>query len=226
MSGASGRVELLVGSDSWEIGKEPFPAKHLEKPPGIPGSAGVTIDLAHLQKAIERTMTDKNVCIAVVRDHEQAFEVVRIFQAGGFAAESISVIGKDHADDKHIHGYVTTGEAMSFWGKQGAVWGGLFGLLAGAGFLFVPGIGPLVVGGPLLSMMVGAVEGGAVLGGIEAVFAGLLHLGLSKDHLVLYEKQLKQGNCLVVLHGTAAEVVRAKDLLANEDLEHVDVHAT
>jgi hypothetical protein len=178
-----------------------------------------------MREAAERIMTDKNICIAVARDHEQAFEVVRSLQTGGFAAESMSVIGKDHADDKHIHGYVTTGEAMSFWGKQGAIWGGLFGLLAGAGFLFVPGIGPLIVGGPLLSMMVGAVEGGAVLGGIEAIFAGLLHLGLSKDHLAHYEKQLKRGSCLVVLHGTIEEVVRAKDLLADKTLEHVDVHA-
>ena len=114
---------------------------------------------------------------------------------------------------------------MSFWGKQGALWGGLFGVLAGAGFLFIPGIGPLLVGGPLLSMIVGGLEGGAVLGGIEAVFAGLLHLGLTQDSLALYDKQLREGRCLVILHGTAEEVVRGGEV-AKETAESVEVHAT
>jgi hypothetical protein len=170
-------------------------------------------------------MSDTNVCIAVTKDHQQAAELVDTLIAAGFSGDKISVVGKDHAEDGHVHGYITTGETMSFWGKQGAFWGGLFGVLAGAGFLFVPGIGPLLVGGPLLSMIVGGLEGGAVLGGIEAVFAGLLHLGLSKDSLALYEKQLKKGNCLVILHGTRDEVVRGSEVAKGYGLETVDVHA-
>jgi hypothetical protein len=170
-------------------------------------------------------MSDKNICIAVTADHQQAVQVVEKLKAAGFSTEQISVVGKDHAEDAHIHGYVTTGESMSFWGKQGALWGGLFGVLAGAGFLFVPGIGPLLVGGPLLSMIVGGLEGGAVLGGIEAIFAGLLHLGLSKDSLAIYESELKKGRCLVILHGTTDEVVRGSEVAKGLGIETVDVHA-
>ena len=170
-------------------------------------------------------MSDHNVCIAVAKDHDQASTLVAALRDSGFDQKKISVVGKDHPEDAHVHGYVTTGESMSFWGKQGALWGGLFGALAGAGFLFIPGIGPLLVGGPLLSMIVGGLEGGAVLGGIEAVFAGLLHLGLSEDSLALYDKQLRQGGCLVILHGTATEVVRGREIL-QEKAESVEVHAT
>ena len=170
-------------------------------------------------------MSDHNVCIAVTRDHNQAVVVVEALTAADFDQKKISVVGKDHAEDAHVHGYVTTGETMAFWGKQGALWGGLFGALAGAGFLFIPGIGPLLVGGPLLSMIVGGLEGGAVLGGMEAVFSGLLHLGLSKDSLALYEGQLRDGCCLVVLHGTADEVVRGGEVVKGM-AESVDVHAT
>ena len=170
-------------------------------------------------------MSDHNVCIAVTKDHQQAKALVEAYGAAGFDQEKISVVGKDHAEDAHVHGYITTGETVSFWGKQGALWGGLFGVLAGAGFLFIPGIGPLLVGGPLLSMIVGGLEGGAVLGGIEAVFAGLLHLGLTKDSLALYDKQLREGRCLVILHGTAEEVVRGGEV-AKETAESVEVHAT
>ena len=170
-------------------------------------------------------MVDHNVCIAVASDHDQATALVRSLTDGGFDQKKISVVGKDHPEDAHVHGYVTTGESMAFWGKQGALWGGLFGALAGAGFLFIPGIGPLLVGGPLLSMIVGGLEGGAVLGGIEAVFAGLLHLGLSKDSLALYDQQLRKGCCLVILHGTAEEVVGGRDLLQGQ-VESLEVHAT
>ena len=82
-----------------------------------------------------------------------------------------------------------------------------------------------MVGGPLLSMIVGGLEGGAVLGGIEAVFAGMLHLGLTKDSLALYDTQLRDGCCLVILHGTAEEVVGGRDLLRGQ-VELLEVHAT
>ena len=48
---------------------------------------------------------------------------------------------------------------------------------------------------------------------------------LANELGVAHEQQLKRGSCLVVLHGTIEEVVRAKDLLADKTLEHVDVHA-
>ena len=91
-------------------------------------------------------MADHNVCIAVATDHDEAAAIVTALRDDGFDQKKISVVGKDHAEDGPVHGYVTTGESMTFWGKQGALWGGLFGALAGAGFLFIPGIGPLLVG--------------------------------------------------------------------------------
>jgi hypothetical protein len=74
-------------------------------------------------------------------------------------------------------------------------------------------------------MIVGGLEGGAVLGGIEAIFAGLLHLGLSKDSLAIYESELKKGRCLVILHGTADEVVQGSEVAKGLGIETVDVHA-
>ncbi len=188
----------------------------------IVGSEG---DGRHPHFSGKKRMPDHNVCIAVAKDHDRAAGLVKCLIDAGFDQKKISVVGKDHPEDEHVHGYVTTGESVAFWGKQGALWGGLFGALAGAGFLFIPGIGPLMVGGPLLSMIVGGLEGGAVLGGIEAVFAGMLHLGLTKDSLALYDTQLRDGCCLVILHGTAEEVVGGRDLLRGQ-VELLEVHAT
>ena len=170
-------------------------------------------------------MSNRNVCIAVVANHAQAEKALAVLRDGHFDMQQVSLVGKDHPEDKSIHGYYTTGQNMKFWGEQGALWGGLMGALAGAGFLFVPGIGPLVVAGPLLSMIVGGAQGAVALGGIEAVFAGLLHLGLTRDSLVLYESQLKAGKILVVAHGLPADVTSALSLLTNAGFAPVTVHA-
>jgi hypothetical protein len=172
-----------------------------------------------------RIMAEHNVCIAVLDDHAQAEQAIAALQDAGYDMAQVSLVGKDHPDDKHIHGYYTTGESMKFWGLQGGLYGGLMGVLAGAGFLFVPGLGPLIVGGPLLSTIVGGAMGAGTLGGIEAVFAGLLHLGLSKDSLVLYESKLKAGKCLVLAHGSPEEVVRAKSILETAGGADIALHA-
>ena len=66
---------------------------------------------------------------------------------------------------------------MKYWGKMGAFWGGIGGLLFGSAFFWVPGIGPLLVAGPLASSIIGALEGAAVVGGLSAVGAGLYGIG-------------------------------------------------
>ena len=71
-------------------------------------------------------------------------------------------------------GYYNTGDRMMYWGKLGAFWGGLWGLLFGSAFFLVPGIGPLVVAGPLVTWIVGALEGAVVMGGFSALGA---HIG-------------------------------------------------
>jgi hypothetical protein len=47
---------------------------------------------------------------------------------------------------------------MKYWGKMGAFWSGLWGLLAGAAFLIIPGVGPVVAAGPVTGWIIGATE--------------------------------------------------------------------
>jgi len=54
---------------------------------------------------------------------------------------------------------------MKYWGKLGAFWGGFWGLLFGSAFFFIPGVGPLLFAGPIVSYIIGALEGGVVVGG-------------------------------------------------------------
>ena len=118
---------------------------------------------------------------------------------------------------------------MTYWGKQGAFWGGFWGgmwaLLFGSAFFWVPGIGPLLVAGPLVMWIVGALEGAVVTGGLTALGAGLYSIGIPKNSVVQYETEVKNGKLLLVAHGTAEEVERARDLLHQTQAKTTTVHA-
>ncbi|QDT60508.1 hypothetical protein SV7mr_30310 [Stieleria bergensis] len=51
------------------------------------------------------------------------------------------------------------GDQMMYWGKAGAIWGGFWSLLFGSAFFAIPGLGPVLVAGPLVAWIIGALEG-------------------------------------------------------------------
>ena len=101
---------------------------------------------------------------------------------------------------------------MQVWGKRGACWGGLWGLLW-SGFFIIPGLGPLLVFGPLVSWIIGALEGAVMVGGLSALGAALYSLGIPKDSIVEYETALKSDQFLVMAYGTGEEAAQAQRLL-------------
>lgn len=138
----------------------------------------------------------------------------------------LSIVGRDYHTDEHVVGYYNAGDRMMYWGKQGAFWGGLWGMLFGSAFFFVPGVGPLLVAGPLVTWIVGALEGAAMMGGLSALGAALASIGVPKDSILQYEASLKAGRFLLILHATPEEVERAKDRLDDTQASHTMIHVT
>jgi hypothetical protein len=110
-------------------------------------------------------MDKQDAVVAVYNTHSEAEEAVRELQHGGFDMTKLSIVGKDYHTEEHVSGFYNTGDRMKSWGKLGAFWGGLWGLLLGAAFFVIPGIGPVVVAGPAVAWIVGALEGAVVVGG-------------------------------------------------------------
>ena len=100
-------------------------------------------------------MSEKNSVVAIFASHNQAEDAVRELQKDGFDMKKLSIVGKDYHTDEHVVGYYNTGDRMMYWGKLGAFWGGFWGLLFGSAFFWVPGIGQLLVAGPLVMWIVG-----------------------------------------------------------------------
>jgi hypothetical protein len=139
--------------------------------------------------------------------------------------KKLSIVGKDYHTEEHVVGYYNTGDRMKVWGKLGAFWGGLWGLLFGSALFIIPGIGPLVVFGPLVGWIVGALEGAVVMGGLSALGAALYGVGIPKNSIMKYETALKSDKFLVIAHGTADEVAKAKSILKTTGAAEIDAHA-
>jgi hypothetical protein len=173
----------------------------------------------------EQQMSDQNAVVAVYASHTGAEDAVKILQSEGIDMKTLSIIGKDTHTDEHVVGYYNAGDRMKYWGKQGAFWGGFWGLLFGSAFFAIPGLGPILVAGPVIAWIVGAVEGAVLVGGLSALGAGLYSMGIPKDSVVQYEMDLKTDKYLLLVHGTASEVERARGILARTQPLSVTVHA-
>jgi hypothetical protein len=123
-----------------------------------------------------------------------------------------------------VHGFVTSCDVAKQTAAGGAWVGGLFGVLTGAAFLWVPGAGPLIVAGSLVSTLLGGVEG-AVAGAATAGTLGWLSaLGIGKKHIVKYEDHLKAGRYVLVVAGSREDLQKADAILSETNPAALHLH--
>ncbi len=169
-------------------------------------------------------MTQKNAGIATFNTHIEAEEAVKELQKSGFNMKELSIIGKDYHTEEDVVGYYNMGDRVKKWGKLGAFWGGLFGLLFGSAFFFIPGVGPIMIAGPFISSIVGGLEGAVLVGGLDALGAALYSIGIPKDSIVNYETSIRNEKFILVVHGSLDEINNAKNILKGMGHE-VQVHS-
>ena len=170
-------------------------------------------------------MEKADTIIAVFADHNAAETAVKKLAAAGLEMKNLSVVGKGYQTDEKVVGFYNIGDRVKFWGTRGAFWGGLWGLFFGGLFLTIPVVGHVVVLGYLASMAISAVESAIMVGGLSALGAALYSIGIPKDSVIQYETALKADSFLVMAHGTAVEMARAKAILGTTNPSRLDVHA-
>jgi uncharacterized membrane protein len=165
-----------------------------------------------------------NAVVAVYDSHERAEDAIRKLADGKIPMEKLSVIGKGYHTEEKVVGFYNTGDRVKFWGKFGAFWGALWGLLAGGLYMTVPLIGPVVVLGHFAAMVLAAVEGAVLTGGVSALGAALFSIGIPKNTVLQYEQAVKADGFLVLVQGTQEEAERARALLQATAPTQVDMH--
>lgn len=168
--------------------------------------------------------TKNNAVVAIYKSHAEAEIAVKELQQSGFDMKKLSIVGRDYHTDEQVVGYYNAGDRMKHWGKLGAFWGGIWGLLFGSAFFLIPGVGPMLIAGPLVGWIVGALEGAVIVGGLSAIGAGLYSLGIPKDSILQYETALKSGKFVVIAHGSDVETALAQKIINTTNPEALEKH--
>ncbi len=177
----------------------------------------------------KRTSTTKGLfevdsVVAIYEDHQNAERAVRKLQAGGIDMKTLSIAARDFGLKEHVRGYYTAGDRMLHWGKLGAFWGALWGVLFDSALFAIPGIGSVLLAGPLVSWIVAVLEGAVVGGGLSAIGAGLVSIGIPSHSAMEYETALQTNKFLLIVHGTRKEVKRAKEIIGETQPQSYTVH--
>src|SRR5450830_71108 len=167
---------------------------------------------------------NNSLSVGIFPNHQDAENAVKELQRLGYDMKKLSVIGKDYHTEENVVGYYNTSDRMANWGKNGLFWGWIWGVLFGSAFFYIPGIGPIAVGGPLVSWLLGALETALVVGGFSAIGAAFAGIGIPHDSILRYETALKANKFVLILHGTQEEAQKAKNILLQNNAEIANTH--
>lgn len=154
----------------------------------------------------------KTAVFGIYSTREEVERAADVLARSGFPVTDISVLIPESLGSKDLGTAKTTKapEGVAAGAGSGAVLGGTLGLLAGIGALAIPGIGPLIAAGPILSTLAGIGVGGTI-GGFTGALIGL---GIPEYEAKRYEGRLQKGGMLLSVHcDTSEEVDRAKEIV-------------
>ena len=145
-----------------------------------------------------------NTLLSVVSDRLNAEKAISELEMQGFNPKDISLIMKGDGQKVHHHGSgVAEGAATGI--ATGGGMAGLAGLLLGVGAISIPGIGALLIAGPLaaalgLTGIVATTVSGALTGALAGGLVGVLvGLGIPEEEAKAYESRIRGGGILVAV---------------------------
>jgi hypothetical protein len=169
---------------------------------------------------------------ALFDDYPTAARAVSELERAGIPSSDISIVsnntdgwydadersGVSRRVDRDGDGVDDRVEGATAGAGIGAALGGAAGLLAGLGMLAIPGLGPVVAAGWLISTAALA-AGGAAVGGI---IGALTQSGISEEDANVYAEGVRRGGTLVVARVPDTERARYEAILGRTA---VDVRA-
>ena len=160
--------------------------------------------------------TKETVLIAVYDAESRAQQAIEKLIDKGFPMDMMSVLGRIHPSGDDVLGiyHVKAGERIEAWAKQGALWGAIWGLFAGAAGMFIlPGLGPILAAGPAVEAIVGAVGGAAVGSAAMSGAAAATHLatamhrmGIPEERIDYLHREIEEGRYLLLLRVATEQI--------------------
>lgn len=166
-------------------------------------------------------MAGKNTAaFGIYRDRISAENAVDVLREENFRNTDISALLPENLGTKDFAHQKNTKapEGVTAGATTGAVVGGGLGWLVGIGALAIPGLGPFIAAGPIVSLLAGAGAGG-VVGGLTGALVGM---GIPEYEAKRYEGRVKNGGILLSVHCDSSEwTKKAKEILERTGAEDV-----
>jgi uncharacterized protein (TIGR02271 family) len=144
-------------------------------------------------------MAKSQSVVGIFDKRSEAESAVRELINSSFRREDVSLIAGNASGEYTTTSQTSTGTAdegvsgTAAGATTGAVVGGIGGLLVGVGALAIPGIGPVIAAGPLVTTLLGAGVGAAAGGLIGA----LIDAGVPEEEAGYYAEGIRRGSTLV-----------------------------
>lgn len=169
-------------------------------------------------------MSGKNkVVFGIYPSYSGVDSGVSVLRGAGFRPTDISVLLPENVGSKDfaLEKGTKAPEGVATGAVSGAAIGGALGCLVGIGALAIPGLGPFIAAGPIMSILAGMGAGGTVGG----VAGALLGLGIPEYEAKRYEGRVKKGGILISIHCDNSDWVhKAEEILDRTGAE--DIAAT
>jgi hypothetical protein len=169
-------------------------------------------------------MSDKNSIVAVYETHTDAEAGVQELQKAIFDITTLSVVGKEYCSQEDLGRDYNSRDRVKYLGKMEPFGKDSGAFLRGLALFVLPGIGRVLIAGPMASAVAAVLEGAIVTDGLSALGVGFFSLGIPKNCILRYETSLMADKFLLVAHGTAEEMMKAKDILRNARPEELNLH--
>lgn len=155
----------------------------------------------------------RKVIAAAFSDGKLAEKAVEDLRNAGFAEDQLGVLTREGPKDPKTPATVLQDRAGDGT-VTGVVAGGVVGTALGAlALMLIPGLGPVMAGGFLLTLL-GTGSMGALAGGLLGPF---INMGMSEEEAKFYTDQFGSGRTVVVVRNVAdhgpLSADRARDIL-------------
>ena len=164
-------------------------------------------------------------------NYPDAEAAIKALEAAGVKHGDISVLASNADEwykgnsgkpgtfpDRNLNNKDDRAEAAGAGAGMGAVAGGAVGVLAGLGLMAIPGVGPIVAAGWLVSTLAGAAAGGAAGG----VIGALTQAGVGKDEANIYAEGLRRGGAVVSARVADADAARLRTVMDRAAIQVTD----
>jgi hypothetical protein len=165
-------------------------------------------------------MSKNTSVFGIYPTRDSVSQAVDTLQAAGFRNTDISALFPENQGNKDfaIEKSTKAPEGATTGAASGVLLGGALGWLAGIGALAIPGIGPFIAAGPIVSALAG-VGTGALAGGMVGALVGF---GMPEYEAKRYEGRIKHGGILLSVHcDDAAWTNLARHILESTGAEDI-----